>query len=139
MALRLLIILTPLILLACDTQAPALSVSGLRVTAPVPGSGISAAYFSLQNPSDVPIRISRVSSPHFASVEIHETVLDAGIARMRRVDELLVGPGERIDFSAGGLHLMLSDLVKSPQSVTLEFYADGALVLAVTAPLGVEP
>ncbi len=138
MALRLLILLTPLILLACDAQAPALSVSEIRVTAPVPGSGISAAYFSLRNPGDVPIRISQVSSPHFASVEIHETVLESGIARMRRVDELTLGAGERIAFSPGGLHLMLADLVGAPKSVTLEFYADGMLILAVTAPLGAE-
>jgi len=50
-----------------------------------------------------------VTSPQFARVELHETRLEDGIARMRPVDVLALPSGERVTLAPGGLHLMLLD------------------------------
>ncbi len=71
---------------SADTQ-PALVASDVTITQPMPGMTMSAGYLTLTNNTEETITITRVSSPSYASVELHETVVDDGIARMRRARE----------------------------------------------------
>ena len=45
-------------------------------------------------------------------VEVHATVHDGDVARMRKVEPLHVGAGERVVLEPGGMHLMLMGLRK---------------------------
>ena len=75
-----------------------------------PGSSVAAAYLVVDNRSSRSDRLLAVSSPRAARAEVHATVHDGDVARMRRVDPLHVGAGERVEMEPGGIHVMLIGL-----------------------------
>lgn len=96
-------------LVACQQpHGPALNTSNVDVFLPLPGSGAAVAYFRLNNLSDEAISIERISSPQFGKVEMHETTINDGIARMRPVDRLEIAARATTVFEAGGKHVMLT-------------------------------
>jgi len=94
----------------------------------MPGTSTSAAYLTLTNNSDEQIRITKVSSPQYGLIEIHESTVEDDIARMRRVDELEINPHESVRLQRGGLHLMMMRPMANIENVTLNLY-DGELLL----------
>jgi len=94
---------------------------------------MAAGYLELINQSGKDVRINRVSSPEYGSVEMHETVVEDGIARMREIPELEIADGDTVVFERGGKHLMLMQPVGTPETVTLNFYSDDVLLLSVSA------
>jgi hypothetical protein len=125
-------VLLALLLMACaESQAP-LAVSNVIVTQPVPGMAMSAGYFKLTNNSGQAIDITHITSPEFASVEMHETVIENEVARMIALGTLMLQPGETVSFEPGGKHLMLMRPSDSIESVTLQFFASESLLLSVT-------
>ena len=124
-------LLSALLMVACSqTQAP-LSASDVVVTQSVPGMPMSAGYFKLTNNSGQAISISHVTSPQFASVQMHETIIKDEVARMVALETLILQPGETVSFEPGGKHLMLMRPVDDIDSVTLEFFAGESLLLSV--------
>lgn len=128
---------------ACETaEAPPLTVSELQVYAPLPGQTMSVAYFVLRSgPSAVTLR--EVSSPDFAAVEMHATIIGDGVAEMLPIDAVTVAEHSAVTFAAGGNHLMLMrprEIVEPGDVVTLEFHYEAAGretdgLLEVAAPL----
>ena len=94
---------------------------------------MSGGYVTLTNNSDMTISITSVTSPQFANIEMHETIIENNIARMRPIDELVIAPGNTVKLKRGGKHLMLMQPDASIDSITLNFYADDLLVLSVSA------
>jgi len=45
-------------------------------------------------------------------VEVHETVMERGIARMEALDSLVIPAGETLELRPGGKHIMLSQLTE---------------------------
>lgn len=94
-----------------------------------PGTPVLAAYLTLDNPSSGSLVLLGVRSPEFGRVEIHETVFDQGMARMRQLQALTLAPGEQLALEPGAHHLMLFDPVhplRAGDSVALEFeWSDG--------------
>ena len=124
-------LLSALLMVACSqTQAP-LSASDVVVTQSVPGMPMSAGYFKLTNNSGQAITISHVTSPQFASVQMHETIIKDEVARMVALETLILQPGEIVSFEPGGKHLMLMQPADDIDSVTLEFFAGESLLLSV--------
>ena len=78
---------------ACGSPQPPLVATDVEVTRPVPGRHMSAAYLVLANNTNDDTRITRVSSPQFGSVQIHETTIEDGVARMRELEALIVPAG----------------------------------------------
>ena len=123
-----------------DTSAP-LVATDLVVTQALPGVMMSAGYVTLTNNSAEIISLTSVSSPQFASVEIHETIIANDIARMRPVEKLVIAPGQTVKLEPGAKHLMLMQAQESTDKkavdlITLNFYADNLLVLSVSTTLG---
>lgn len=97
-----------LLILAGCTPAPTAPVTATDVVAFAPITGdISVAYLTIENHTDDAVVISEVSSPQFARVEIHETTIADGVARMSRRPELEVPRRGSVTLKEGGLHLML--------------------------------
>ena len=118
----------------CDSpEGPPVVAARLVVTAPGAGMPMAAGYLELSNQSGRDIRINRVSSPEYGSVEMHETVVEDGIARMREIPVLEIADGDTVVFERGGKHLMLMQPVGTPETVTLNFYSDDVLLLSVNA------
>lgn len=87
-----------------------LTATGAWSRATPPGTTVGAAYLVIDNRASRSDRLLSVSSPRAARVEVHATVHDGDTARMKRVDPLHVGAGERIELEPGGMHLMLMGL-----------------------------
>jgi len=71
------------------------------------GTRVAVGYLTLTNTGKMADRLLSVSSPMAARVEIHESSVIDGIARMRPVDAMTVTPGTTVALKPGGLHLML--------------------------------
>lgn len=137
--MRCLALLTLVFTAGCGAQPePPLVASDVTVTRPLPGMQMSAAYLSLTNNTDETIRISRVSSVQYASVQIHESVVEDGIARMRALPVLEIPAGATVRLERGGKHLMLSRPSATASTVTLQFLADDEPILTVEAPFEAE-
>lgn len=128
------IVLSGILLTACNGEAEApLVASDVVISEPPPGRAMSAGYLTLRNNTNDVIRISGVDSPQFGFVEIHETRLEDGVAKMLLVPELLIPAKSNISLQPGGKHLMLMRPIGSPESISLSFYDDEALLLSVQA------
>jgi copper(I)-binding protein len=119
---------------ACDSDGrPPVVAANVVVTAPAPGMPMAAGYLDISNHSGTSIRITRVSSPDYGSVEMHETVVEDDVARMRAIPVLEIADGDTVVFERGGRHLMLMRPIGTPDTITLNFYSDDVLVLSVSA------
>lgn len=108
-----------------------LVASDVRVTAPRPGSGMSAGYLTLANPGGSAVTVTRVTSPQYERVELHETVVENDVATMRPLDSVSVPPGGTVSFQPGGRHLMLMQRRGDGAVTTLEFWSGDVLLLRV--------
>jgi len=132
--MRRFLIYAVLLLTACGAESkPPLVASEVVITAPMPGMTMSAAYMSLTNNSDHTISVSRVASPQFKSVALHETQTDNGVARMRALPRLDIPAGETVTLQRGGKHLMLRKPSGDAGNVSLEFFDGDMLLLTVDA------
>ncbi len=74
------------------------------------GATVGAGYLVVTNRGNEADRLVGVSSPRAARVEMHESRIDGGMARMRPVASLPLAPGASVRFEPGSLHLMLVGL-----------------------------
>lgn len=104
-----------------------------------PAARMTAGYLRVANPGPEPLVIVGAESPLFGSIEMHGTIMEDGVARMRHQDTVTVGPGEVLSFEPGGLHLMLMQAINGiPASGEIELallLADGGR-LEFSAPVG---
>lgn len=123
-----------LVLAACSEQSgPPVVATNIVVTAPAPGMSMAAAYLDITNQSGAAIRITSVTSPDYELVEMHETTIEDGVARMRAIPVLEIEDGDTVIFERGGKHLMLMRPLDSPDVVTLNFHSGHLLLLSVSA------
>jgi copper(I)-binding protein len=131
MMMRHYLFLACVLMAACGSPQPPLVASDVEITRPMPGRQMSAGYFVLTNNTDSPIRITAATSPQFGMVEMHETTIEDGIARMREIEELVVPANSSVTFERGGKHLMLMRAQNLEQTVSLQLFNDDALVLSI--------
>jgi copper(I)-binding protein len=124
------------LLAACGGAAPPIVASDVVIRPPMPGMQMSAGYLTLQNNSSEDITIDRVTSPQFGQVEMHETVVEDGIAKMSALGPLVLPAGATVAFKPGGKHLMLMRPGDNLDRVTLEFYSADTIVLSISVAPG---
>lgn len=94
--------------LGCTQRpSPTIAISAVVVFAPLPGSAMSAAYFEIDNSTAQEVVINQFESPQFARIELHETRISEGVARMRELPSLVVPAHSTVTLTEGGKHLML--------------------------------
>lgn len=119
---------------ACGgSSGPPVVASNVVVTGPAAEMPMAAGYLEISNRSGSDIRITRVTSPDYESVEMHETIVEDGVARMREIPVLEIAAGETVVFERGGKHLMLMKPVGTSGTITLNFYSDDVVLLSVSA------
>ena len=131
-------ITTLLLLMVLDASA----ADGLRaldpwIPAAPPGAPMLAGYMTLLNDGSDPVRITSARAEGFRRVQLHRSFHEGGMARMRRVEGLVIEPGEAVTLERGGLHLMLMQPMRPPppgHAVRIEFLdARNQVVLEVDA------
>ncbi len=134
--MRMLVCLAGALLFACSSTVKApLVASNIVITEAMPGRHISAGYLSLTNNTDEVINISHLTSPEFESVEIHETTLDGGVAKMRRLDGLTIAAHSSVLLQRGAKHLMLMRPNGEFTEISLNFYDGDTRLLSVVASI----
>ena len=129
--MRFLLLISFALLAACGSPQPPLVATDVEVTPPMPGRQMSAGYLMLTNNTDEAIVIDAVTSPHFGSIELHETTIENGISRMRQIEELVIPPHGSVTLERGGKHLMLMRSTGPNEIITLQFLSKGEPVLTI--------
>jgi len=102
----------PLLFLLVLLLAPSLAAAGdlavedAWIRLPPPGAN-TAAYMTLVNRGEAPIRITSVRSEGIERLELHETRVEGDVASMRRIDAIEIPAGGSVSLAPRGLHLML--------------------------------
>lgn len=131
MVISLTLMLQALPVIAQSKSAQATVTNAWAGLAP-PTMAMNAGYFSLSNHSAKAIALVSAHSPAYATIEIHESQLEDGIASMRMLQSLTIEPHQQVQFESGGLHLMMRKPLSSMSlgdrfAVQLRF-DDGAAV-----------
>ena len=107
------------------------------------GSGAnSAVYLLLRNRGSASERLLGAETPVSKAAELHESRLEDGVMRMRRVEDLIIPSGGEIALRPGGYHLMLLSLNQpltagDTLTLLLEFEHSGRIeVLVPVRPFG---
>ena len=74
-------------------DGPPIVATDVVVTAPGAGMPMAAGYLRIGNRSGGDVRITRVTSPEYGSVEMHETVIEDGVARMSALGRVVLPAG----------------------------------------------
>jgi copper(I)-binding protein len=131
MSRRFPVLLACLLAVACSDGRAPLVASDIEIKWPLPGSNMSAGYLVLANRGEDPITITGITSPQFASVELHETIEEDGISRMVELAALTIPPASQIELEPGGKHLMLINPRGDPGPVQLEFHSGDTVILSI--------
>jgi copper(I)-binding protein len=101
-----------------------------------PGVPNTAAYFSIQNRSDTSQILVGASADFATKAEIHNHILVNDMMSMQQQSEVIIQPGESIQFSPGGLHIMLFGLkqpLREGQSVAFSLQTKEGGSISITA------
>jgi len=105
-----------------------------RALPPVAPTG--AAYLSIENRGQHSDRLLAADTPIAGHAELHEHVHQDGLMKMQQIDSIEIAPGERVEFTPGGHHIMLFDLKQplvagSSYPMTLTFEQAGEVGIEV--------
>jgi copper(I)-binding protein len=112
-----------------STDKPPFVATDIVITEPMPGKSMSAGYVTLSNNTRASVELTHVVSPDFESIEMHESIVENGIAKMRRIDSLSIQAGSKSKLERGGKHLMLMHRTASSDTISLSFYSGDLLLL----------
>jgi len=134
--LALLFSLLILCLPAQSATAQTVEVTDPWIREPPPGAAMLAAYMTIVNASGHAVTLEGVSSSDFRMVEIHQTTMEEGVARMKKVSVVEIGAGESVALEPGGYHLMLMHpmrMLLAGDTVELLLHLDNDKFIPVTA------
>ncbi|WP_424812341.1 copper chaperone PCu(A)C [Roseococcus sp. YIM B11640] len=120
-------------------QAPGAAAQGpIRVETPwtrAAGQGMQGAGFmTLRNTGTEPDRLVSATTPAAQRVELHTSLREGDVMRMRPVEDIPVPPGGSVSLAPGGLHMMLMGLTQRLEAgqsvpVTLRFARAGEVTV----------
>ena len=97
--------------LASAASAQSVEVREAWVRAPVPGQNIASAYMEIVSRAHG--LLVAVTSPAAARAELHATIRDGDVMKMRQMESVDLPAGKVVKLAPGGMHIMLID-VKQP-------------------------
>lgn len=120
-------VLTTIVCFGLSAAAAAqVTVTDPWVRATVPEQKATGAFMRLQSTEDA--RLVDARSPVAGVVELHETVMERGIARMRAVPAIAISAHGGAELKPGGYHVMLMQLkqqVKESETVPITLVVEG--------------
>ena len=96
---------------AAQAVAADIEVKGAWIRTPPNGAATAASYAVIVNRGIATDRLTGASTPAAATVELHQTTMGNGMARMRAMNAgLAVAGSSSVTLRPGGYHLMLTGL-----------------------------
>ncbi len=89
-----------------------------------PSATVLAGYMHIKNISSRNHTLIKVSSPEFATIEMHESIEKDGFMRMQKHTKIPISARDTLVFAPSGFHLMLMDpkvKIKAGMKVVLIF------------------
>ncbi len=119
-----------------QTPPSSLSVENAWARATATSAKTGAVYMTIVG-HGAPDRLVAVAAPTAGEAELHQTIRDGNVMKMRPVDGLPISAGRPITLAPGGYHVMLMDLkqpLREGQSfpLTLTFQKAGTVQTTVT-------
>jgi copper(I)-binding protein len=115
------------------------SAGGLQIENPwaratPKGSTIGAGYLRITNKGAEADRLTGGTLASAGRFEVHTTVTEGGVAKMRQLKGVEIKPGETVEFKPGGMHVMFVGLkqpLKQGENVkgTLVFEKAGTIAI----------
>ncbi len=119
------------------TASPTTKAGDLVIEAPwaratPAGARVGGAYLKITNTGKEPDRLIGGSFPLAQEVEVHEMAMTDNVMKMRRLDGLVIKPGETVELKPGSYHLMFMGLREglkegAPVKGTLVFEKAGSV------------
>lgn len=111
------------------SAADIITVTNPRIRATAPGQTVSGAFMTLVNSSEKAYALTSVSFSGAGMVEIHETSMNEGVMRMRKIDQISIPANGSAELKPGSYHIMLMGLAKpmtagTSETLTLTFSDD---------------
>lgn len=116
--------------------ASGLSVKNALVRLLPPSAKTTAAYMTLSNPTDKPIRIESVACEIAEKCEIHENITDGAVMKMREKSGVIIAAQSQWVLAPQRDHIMMINLknpLKEGQVVAINFKTAQGATLAVQA------
>lgn len=82
------------------------------IRASVPGQTNGAGYLEFKNTSGQTAALVSIKSDRAHHVELHTTVREGGVAKMREVEKIDIPANASVKLAPGGLHIMFIGLTK---------------------------
>lgn len=128
--------------IAAWSAGPSVNASHVWIRQAPPGISVLAGYFLLHDLTDKPLELESVTSPDFASVQMHRSFMKDGQEQMEPVPSVTLPAHGSVEFKPGDYHLMLMQPKRNlfagdVVTLTLEF-SDGS-ELTLMAPVRRDP
>jgi len=91
-------------------QSGGIEVDHVWARATPGGAKTAALYMTLTNKGTDADRLVAVSTPVAGTADVHTTITENGVMRMRPAGPLEVKPGTPVEMKPGGYHIMLMQL-----------------------------
>ena len=131
-----------IVLVGGMAAAETYSAGGLQIGNPwaratPSGASVGAGYLTITNKGTEPDRLVGGSAAPASRFEVHTTIMEQGVAKMRPVTALEIKPGETVELKPGGMHVMFMGLkqpLKQGQKLkgTLVFEKAGTVAIEFT-------
>jgi len=136
--IRFLTVLLPIVFVtAAWAQSPSGPVQVQHAWSRATTVATGAVYMTIANGGDADDRLVAAECPLAAKAELHQTINDNGVMKMRPVEAILVKAKNKAVLKPGGLHVMLMGL-KQPLAegqsfpLTLNFEKAGRIEVTVS-------
>ncbi len=103
-----------------------------------PVSTMSAAFMKIKNIGDEKDYLIGVKTDASQIAEIHTTVMEEGMMKMRRLDRVEIPAGGTVEFKPMGKHIMLINLkrpLKAGEKVRITLVFEKSGEITVSAPV----
>ena len=121
-----------------SAQVGDIAIEGAYVRASLGRAPNSAAYMTVTTAGAEPDRLIGGSTPAAERVELHATLQEDGVMKMRPLQAVEVAPGEAAVLQPGGVHLMLLNLTEplvEGETIDLSLSFERAGVVTLEVPI----
>lgn len=125
-------------MLSTSVLAETLSVEQGYIRETIPGTKISAAYFTVKNVGKTDRTVVGVSSKFSPRLELHQHLMQDGMMKMRQIDKINVPAGGETVLQPSGLHIMIFELdnpLKSGKTQQLTLHMKNGDMLKIELPV----